>query len=95
LLPSIALAQGDGTAVVEDAMLRPFQVTVGPGGHPVVDVPASCLWDLVDYLSIQRVSVTYHFEQTHFTVVFPKSEPACVERLLQDWAASAEQSLGV
>ena len=74
-------------------MLHTLQVTIGPDGHPVVDVPAACLWDLVDYLSIQRVSVSYHFKQTHFTVVFPKSDTTTVERLLRDWSASSAHSL--
>jgi len=46
------------------------------------------MWGLVEYLSFQRVSVTYHFENDHFEVVFPKSDIATAERLLEDWAHS-------
>ena len=65
---------------------KELHVVVGPEGSPVAYVPTSCMWGLVEYLSFQRVSVTYHFERDHFDVVFPKSDIATAERLLEDWA---------
>jgi hypothetical protein len=69
----------------EEIMNHSIHVELGPAGVPVAYVPASSLWDLVEFLSYQRVSVTYRFEETHFAVVFPKSDLATAERLLADW----------
>src|ERR1035437_4052446 len=66
----------DQCMVGKDVMEQVLQVVPGAHGVPVVHVPAACLWELVEYLSIQRVSVTYHFEQNHCTVMFPRSDVA-------------------
>lgn len=71
-------------------MSSEITIATGRDGLPVAHVPASCMWGLVEYLSFQRVSVTYHFHDDHFEVVFPKSDLATAERLLNDWSHSDE-----
>jgi hypothetical protein len=61
-------------------------VSLGGAGVPVAHVPATKLWDLVEYLSYQRVAVVYHYDHDQFEVAFPKSDLATAERLLADWA---------
>ena len=74
-------------------MKNEIHVELGPNGVPVAYVPPPLLWNLVEYLSYQRVSVTYRYEETHFAMVFPKSDLATAERLLSDWAHSAEAQM--
>lgn len=67
-----------------------IQVAVGTNGVPYAEVPPSYLWDLVEYLSYQRVAVSYRYEHEHFKVLFPKSDAATAERLLADWSHSKQ-----
>jgi hypothetical protein len=78
-------------------MIRELMVVSDQTGIPVVDVPCDCMWDLMEYLSCQRVAVHYDFRDTHFTVTFPKQSVTSVQQLLDhrahsDWArGDAEQ----
>jgi hypothetical protein len=49
------------------------------------------MWDLVEYLSYQRISVSYQYQATHFTVLFPRQEATAVQKILDDWAGSPSQ----
>lgn len=55
---------------------------------PFARVPCDCMWDLIEYLSYQRASVTYDFKSTHFTVAFQKQSAASAQELLDHWAHS-------
>ena len=67
-------------------MRRKLQVLAGkPSGIPYAKVPLDAMWDLVEYLSWQRILATYDFETTHFTVTFPHLDIAGAQRLLDDW----------
>ena len=74
-------------------MRERLQVSADANGVPQAQVPFGCMWDLVEYLSYQRVSVSYQYEATHFTVTFPRQEPSSAQRLLDDWARSPSQLL--
>jgi hypothetical protein len=53
---------------------------------PYAEVPCDCMWDLIEYLSYQRVTVNYDFKTTHFTVAFPRQSAASAQELLDQWA---------
>ncbi|HVX85035.1 MAG TPA: hypothetical protein VH253_09485 [Phycisphaerae bacterium] len=61
-------------------------VSTDANGVPIAEVPFSCMWELVEYLSYQRVSVTYQYQASHFTVSFPRQDAASTQRLLDAWA---------
>ncbi len=74
-------------------MHRPTLTVFTQHGHPCVDVPVNWLWDLAEYLAMQRLTVTYHFADTHFEVEFPKSDAATIQTVLQDWEHGAESEV--
>jgi hypothetical protein len=61
-------------------------------GFPCSQVPFPCMWDLVEYLSYQRVAVIYRYHASHFTVTFQRMDLESAQRLLDEWvhAESAE-----
>ena len=65
-------------------------VTTDPSGVPQADVPLTSMWDLVEYLSYQRIAVSYHYRATHFTVSFPRQEVSEAQRILDEWAVNAD-----
>jgi hypothetical protein len=67
-------------------MRQHLSVVAGPAGIPAAEVPFPCMWDLVEYLSYQRIAVSYQYSASHFTVTFPKLDAASAQRLLNDWA---------
>jgi hypothetical protein len=68
-------------------MRRKLKVTVSdPTGTPYANIPCDCTWDLIEYLSYQRVTVNYDFQATHFTVAFPKQNVRSAQELLDHWA---------
>lgn len=69
-------------------MRQRLSISPDESGVPSAQVPFSCMWDLVEYLSYQRVSVSYQYQATHFTVIFPRQEMASVQKLLDEWANS-------
>ena len=71
------------------------QLTVRPDatGLPSAQVPFSCMWDLVEYLSYQRVVVNYQYEASHFTVSFPRMDGLAAQRILDEWAQIGAREL--
>ncbi len=70
------------------------RLIVTPDSHsmPSAQVPFDCMWDLVEYLSYQRVVATYQYEASHFTVTFPRMDMESSQRILDEWLhAGAEQ----
>ncbi|HVT79721.1 MAG TPA: hypothetical protein VHM90_03610 [Phycisphaerae bacterium] len=63
-------------------------LTVKPdsAGNPIAQVPFPCMWDLVEYLSYQRVVVNYQYHASHFTVTFPRIDVESAQRILDSWA---------
>lgn len=61
-------------------------------GLPYAIVPSSCMWDLVEYLSFQRVQVTYDYRATNFTVCFARTDLAGAQAILDEWSRSSEYS---
>lgn len=75
-------------------MRHTLQVTVSDRtGLPFAKVPSSCMWDLVEYLSYQRIAVSYEYRATHFTVCFLRTDCASAQHLLDEWASSPAQLL--
>ena len=55
-------------------------------GIPVARVPHELAWDLVDYLSNQRLAVTYRYQEAHVIAYFHHSDRASVQKLLDSWS---------
>jgi hypothetical protein len=66
-------------------MRQTLSATCDAAGSPSAEVPFACMWELVEYLSYQRVAVTYDYQATHFTVTLPHMDVASVQRLLDEW----------
>lgn len=60
-------------------------------GVPVVKVPCQYLWDMVEYLSAQRLSVLYSYHNEYFEVRFPRMAVADVQRTFDQWANANAQ----
>ena len=73
-------------------MRQPLIATPDDFGLPCAKVPCSCMWELVEYLSYQRVAVIYRYHASHFTVTFQRMDLESAQRLLDEWvhAESAE-----
>ena len=54
-------------------------------GLPSAEVPFPCMWDLVEYLSYQRVAVIYHYFPSHFTVTFLRTDVDSAQDILDEW----------
>jgi len=69
-------------------MRQKLTVVVSDNGcTPYANVPCDCMWDLIEYLSYQRVSVHYNFKDTYFTVSFPRQNLTAAQEFLDHWAA--------
>ena len=66
-------------------MRQPLVAETDDSGLACAKVPFSCMWELVEYLSHQRVSVLYHHHTSHFTVTFQKMDMASAQGLLEEW----------
>ncbi len=64
----------------------PVQV-VEHDGVPEAKVSCENMWDLVEYLSFQRMHVKYDFKQNFFTVSFPNQSCQRSQEILNEWAA--------
>jgi len=74
--------------------MRPrLHVIADNSGVPYAEVPVSSMWDLVEYLSYQRVSVTYQYQATHFTVTFPRQDASAAQEILDQWASAPAEML--
>ena len=67
-------------------MPQRVRVTTDPSGVPQADVPLTAMWDLVEYLSYQRVCVWYRYRATHITVSFPRQDIQAAQHILDEWA---------
>ena len=69
------------------AEMRPhLKVYTDDHGYPFACVPDEWMWDLVDYLSLHRLNLSYHFEGGGFRVSFRCKTAAAAQRLLENWA---------
>jgi hypothetical protein len=66
-------------------MRQALMVTLDAYGLPHAEVPFTCMWDLVEYLSYQRVGVMYDYHASHFTVTLPRMDIASAQRILDEW----------
>lgn len=62
--------------------------TLNPDQTPRAEVPSASMWDLVEYLSFNRVNVSYQYASTHFVVSFPRNDLASAQSFLDDWVHS-------
>jgi hypothetical protein len=77
--------------VEEEMEMRPrFVVWRDVDGAPKTAVPRMYLWELIEYLSLQRVEVLYRYEATEFFVNFPRLTETSAQRILDDWARACE-----
>ena len=68
-------------------MLPRLLVSMNSDGMPICQVDGSHMWDLVEYLSCQRVAVTYRYEASHFTVTFTHVDGTTAQRILDGWCS--------
>jgi hypothetical protein len=54
-------------------------------GVPIALIPPQYLWDLVEYLSTQRLSVHYSYRGERFAVSFPRMTLAAAQQTLDEW----------
>ena len=66
-------------------MRQTLIVKPGATGLPGAKVPFACIWDLVEYLSCQRVAVTYQCHPSHFTVTFQRTDMESAQYILDEW----------
>ena len=74
-------------------MKQRLRVSADTNGVPRAEVPCTCMWELVEYLSLQGEAVTYQFAATHFTVLFPRQDVRGAQRILDEWTNSPSQLL--
>lgn len=56
-----------------------------PNGVPLVQIDKAEIWDLVEYLSNQRIAANYNYRGDCFIVRFPHLGPAAAQALLDQW----------
>ena len=61
-----------------------------PSGLVYARVPGTVMWDLVEYLSTQRVMVRYGYVAGGFTVTFLRLGKAAAQRVLDAWVTVGE-----
>ena len=66
-------------------MRQTLTATPDAAGSPRADVPFPCMWDLVEYLSYQRVVVMYQYHASHFSVTLPRMDLVSAQRILDEW----------
>jgi hypothetical protein len=74
-------------------MRQRLNVTLNGNGLPHAQVPFQCMWNLVEYLSYQRVTVTYTYQESYFTVTFPRMDREAAQRILDEWAHASMAEL--
>ncbi len=74
-------------------MRQPLRVSTDSTGVPYAEVPCTSMWDLVEFLSIQRIAVTYQYRASHFVVAFPHQDIETAQKILDDWAHAAAGAL--
>ncbi len=74
-------------------MRQPLTVSTDATSVPHAAVPCTSMWDLVEYLSIQRIAVTYQYHASHFIVAFPHQDAVMAQRILDDWAHAGAGAL--
>jgi hypothetical protein len=62
-------------------------------GIPYALVPEDAMWSLVEYLAVQRVQVSYSYQDGRFSVCFPHLTAEPAQQLLDDWHAFERASL--
>jgi hypothetical protein len=76
---AVGVTSKDGIEVVEH------------DGVPEAQVSCDSMWDLVEYLSFQRMHVKYDFKQSYFTVSFPNQSRQRTQEILDEWSARRAQ----
>ena len=73
----------------EEIIRQQLEIVISEqSGHPVVRVQQDDIWDLVEFLSIQRVCVSYTYDSDGFTVSFLHSNQECAQRVINEWVNS-------
>ena len=71
----------------EKAVARPHLLAevCDETGRPCITVPAAWLWDLVEYLSYDRVAVHYRNQGDVFVVCLEQSSVIAAQQIMDDW----------
>jgi hypothetical protein len=88
------MAVGPRKGVQEATMREDIKLEMSDG-KPVVRVPGEVAWDLVEYLSNQRIHVMYSFEEARVVVRFNHIDMRTAADLLDTWihAEQREEAL--
>jgi hypothetical protein len=57
-------------------------------GRPIARIPSKSIWEFVEFLSIQRIRVSYTYDQNDFIVSFLNFDPERAQRIVNEWANS-------
>ena len=57
-------------------------------GLPYTSVPSEVMWELAEYLALQRADVLYGYTADGFTVTFQRMGQGSAQRLLDAWSAA-------
>ena len=68
-------------------------VTQDARGLPCCQVPGSCMWSLVEYLSFQRTAVLYQYRTSCFLVTFRGKDVESAQALLDEWVHAESSDL--
>jgi hypothetical protein len=70
-------------------MRRAYKVMLDRNTNmPYANVAHGEMWELVEYLSVQRTAVSYSYCETHFTVRFLHLDGTQAQELLDEWTNS-------
>ena len=67
-----------------------FTISTDTRGVPKAKVPSQYLWEVVEFLSAQRLTVHYTYGGEHFEISFPRMNLDTVQRTLEEWSNSHE-----
>ena len=72
-------------------MRRGIELQQSEKGDPVVRVPGDVAWDLVEYLSNQRIHAVYSFEESRVVVRLDHITMSTAADLLDVWMRSEQR----
>ena len=72
-------------------MLRKIEVVISEAtGLPIAEIADRDVWELVEFLSIQRIRVTYTYNLQNFIVSFHHSDVDSAQAVIDEWARSQQ-----
>jgi hypothetical protein len=54
----------------------------------MAQIASQFLWEIVEYLSAQRLAVDYSYHDQHFEARFPRMMVPAVQQTINEWAST-------